>query len=498
MKRRGCGVLIHITSLPSIHGIGDLGPDAYDFVEFLVKARQSYWQILPLNPTDTIYSNSPYSGLSAFAGNPLMISPELLVREGYLKDEDIASPPQFPNERVDFPAVISYKKTLFQLALNRFKKRKDKSDYEHFCVENSEWLDDFSLFVALKAHFLGQSWDRWPGDLRDRQPEAMQEMRMLLQERIGFEKFLQFLFFNQWHDLKRFCHQQGIQIIGDIPIYVAHGSADVWSNPGLFKLNRQKRPAVVSGAPPDAFFEKGQVWGTPVYRWNVLKKTGYAWWCKRLEYSLRLHDFIRLDHFRGFVAYWEVPADRKTGAKGRWVDVPAEDFFNVLFRKFPFLPIIAEDLGMITAEIRELMNRSGFPGMRPLIAAFSENPATHISAPHNIERHSVVFTGTHDFNTVRGWFENEATPQNKECFFRYLGRSVSVEDIHWEFIRLAMMSAADTVIIPMQDILGLDERARMNRPGTVDGNWEWRYSLERLMPSTAEKLKDMTELYGRG
>ena len=497
MNRRGSGILIHITSLPSVYGIGDLGPGAYDFVEFLVKTRQSYWQILPLNPTDTIYCHSPYSSLSAFAGNPLMISPDLLVREGYLKDEEIASPPRFPNERVDFPAVISHKKTLLHMALNRFKKRKDKGDYEHFCLENSEWLDDFSLFVAMKAHFQGQSWDRWPGDLRDRKPEALQEMRKLLHEGIEREKFLQFLFFSQWHDLKRFCHQQSIQIIGDMPIYVAHGSADVWSNPELFKLNHRKRPAVVSGAPPDTFFEKGQVWGTPVYQWDALKKTGYAWWCKRLEYSLRLHDFIRLDHFRGFVAYWEVPADKKTGVTGHWVDAPATDFFKVLSRKFSCLPIIAEDLGTITADIRELMNKNGFPGMRPLIAAFSENPATHISAPHNVERNSVVFTGTHDFNTVRGWFENESTPKNKECLFRYLGRSVSVEDIHWEFIRMAMMSAADTVIIPMQDVLGLNERARMNRPATVSGNWEWRYTLERLTPSIAEKLKDMTELYGR-
>jgi 4-alpha-glucanotransferase len=497
MKRRGSGILLHITSLPSTHGIGDLGPDAYAFVKFLVKTRQSYWQILPLNPTDTIHGNSPYSSISAFAGNPLMISPVLLVQEGILEDEDVASPPRFPNEHVDFPAVISHKKTLFHLALNRFKKRKDKSDYERFCLENSEWLDDFSLFVAMKAHFQGQPWDRWPRDLRDRQPEAMKEMRNLLHEKIDREKFFQFLFFKQWYALKRFCHQHGIQIIGDIPMYVAHGSSDVWVSPELFKLNHNKRPRVVSGSPPDTFFGVGQVWGTPVYQWDVLKKTSYEWWCKRLEYSLRLHDFIRIDHFRGFVAYWEVPAGRKTGVKGRWVDAPAADFFNVLFKKFSCLPIIAEDLGMITAEIRELMNKSGFPGIRPLIAAFSENPATHSSAPHNVGRHTVVCTGTHDFNTVRGWFEHDATPESRERLFRYLGRMVPVEDIHWEFIRLAMMSVANMVIIPMQDVLGLDGSARMNRPGTVNGNWEWQLSWEKMTPSITEKLKDMAELYGR-
>ncbi|HBL24864.1 MAG TPA: 4-alpha-glucanotransferase [Deltaproteobacteria bacterium] len=497
MKRRGSGILIHITSLPSIYGIGDLGPDAYAFVEFLVKTRQCCWQILPLNPTETIHGNSPYSSISAFAGNPLMISPVLLFQQGFLEAKDAASPPRFPNDRVDFPAVISHKETLFHMALNRFKKRKDKSDYERFCLENSEWLDDFSLFVAMKAHFQGQSWDRWPKDLRDRQPEAMKEMRKLLHERIDREKFFQFLFFKQWYALKRFCHQHGIQIIGDIPIYVAHGSADVWTNPELFKLNHRKRPRVVSGSPPDAFFEAGQVWGTPVYQWDVLKKTGYEWWCKRLEYSLRLHDVIRIDHFRGFVAYWEVPADKKTAGKGQWVDGPAADFFNVLSKKFSCLPIIAEDLGMITAEIRELMTRFSFPGMRPLIAAFSENPATHSSAPHNIERHTVVFTGTHDFNTVRGWFENDATPENKERLFRYLGRMVPAHDIHWEFIRLAMMSVGNMVIIPMQDVLGLDGTARMNSPGTAYGNWEWRLSWEKLTPSITEKLKDMAELYGR-
>ncbi|MGA2330665.1 MAG: 4-alpha-glucanotransferase [Syntrophales bacterium] len=497
MKRRGSGILIHITSLPSTHGIGDLGPDAYAFVKFLVKTRQSYWQILPLNPTDTIYGNSPYSSISAFAGNPLMISPALLVQEGFLKQEDVASPPRFPNERVDFPAVISHKKILFHIALNRFKKRKDKNEYERFCLENSEWLDDFSLFVAMKAHFKGQSWDRLSRDLRDRQPEAIQEMRQLLHERIAREKFLQFLFFKQWYALKRFCHQHGIQIIGDIPMYVAHGSADVWVNPELFKLNHRRRPHVVSGSPPDTFFEAGQVWGMPVYRWDVLKKTGYEWWCKRLEYSLRRHDFIRIDHFRGFVAYWEVPADKKTAVKGQWVDGPAADFFNVLFKKFSCLPIIAEDLGMITPDIRELMSRFGFPGMRPLIAAFSENIATHISAPHNVGRNTVALTGTHDFNTVRGWFENDATPENREQLFRYLGRMVNVEDIHWELIRLAMMSVANMVIIPMQDVLGLDGSARMNRPGTINGNWEWRLSSRNLTPSIAEKLKSMTQLYGR-
>jgi len=497
MKRRGSGILIHITSLPSPHGIGDLGPKAYDFVDFLVETRQRYWQILPLNPTHMIHGNSPYSSISAFAGNPLMISPEKLVQYGFLKNEEIKSSLQFPDERVDYPTVIAHKEKLFRLALNRFKKRADRGEYERFCSVNSKWLDDFSLFVAIKAHYQGQSWDQWPRELRDRKPEAMERVRKMLHWHIEQEQFFQYIFFKQWFSIKEYCNQRCIQIIGDIPIYVAHDSADVWVSPDLFKLNYRKRPRVVSGSPPDIFFETGQVWGSPVYQWDALKKTGYDWWCRRLEFSLVRHDLIRIDHFRGFFAYWEVQTGKKTAVKGRWIDAPAEDFFNALFKKFPCLPIIAEDLGMITVEIRELMKRFGFPGMRPLLAAFSENPATHNSAPHNIGQHTVVFTGTHDFNTVRGWFENDATRENIEQLFCYLGRVVPIEDIHWEFIRLAMMTVANAVIIPMQDILGLDEKARMNRPGTITGNWEWRLLPGALTAAVAGKLKRMTEMYGR-
>ncbi len=497
MKRRGSGILLHISSLPSPHGIGDLGPEAYNFADFLAETRQSYWQILPLNPTDAVHGNSPYSSTSAFAGNPLMISPEQLVQDGFLKDEEIKSPPRFPDERVDYPAVISHKEKLFRLALNRFKKCKDKSEYDRFCSENYEWLDDFSLFVAVNSHFEGKSWDRWPRELRDRQPEAVIKAKKLLRGRIEREKFLQYVFFAQWLSLKKYCNQHGIKIIGDIPIYVAHDSADVWGSPNLFKLNARKRLGVVSGSPPDIFFETGQVWGNPVYRWDALKDTGYDWWYRRLKYSLAHHDVIRIDHFRGFVAYWEVPAGDKTAVKGRWIDAPAADFFEVLCKKFPCLPVIAEDLGRITADIREIMSRFGFPGMRPLISAFSENPSRHESAPHKVTQNAVVYTGTHDFNTVRGWFEKELTAEKRKQLFRYIGRKVAVEDINWELVRLAMMTVANTAIIPMQDILGLDGKARMNRPGTAEGNWEWRLLPGQLTPPIIRKLKDMTELYGR-
>lgn len=497
MKRRGSGILLHITSLPSPHGIGDLGPEAYAFADFLAETRQSYWQILPLHPTDTIHGNSPYSSISAFAGNPLMISPAFLVREGFLKEGEAASSPRFSKERVDYPAVISHKQKLFHPVLNRFKKRKDKSEYERFCSENSGWLDDFSLFVAIREQFKGQSWDRWPRELRDRQPEAMEKARKQLHGHIEREKFFQFIVFKQWFSLKEYCNQRCIRIIGDIPIYIAHDSADVWGSPHLFKLNQRKGLSVVSGAPPDIFFETGQVWGDPVYRWDALKKTRYDWWCRRLESSLALHDFVRIDHFRGFVAYWEVPAGDTTAVNGRWVDAPAEDFFDVLCKRFPCLPVIAEDLGRITADIREIMSRFGFPGMRPLISAFSENPSRHISAPHNVTQNTVVYTGTHDFNTVRGWFENELTAVKRKQLFRYLGREAAIEDIHWELIRLVMMTVANTAIIPMQDILGMDEKARMNRPGIAKGNWEWRFPPRKLTSSLTGKLREMTELYGR-
>jgi 4-alpha-glucanotransferase len=497
MKRRGSGILLHITSLPSPHGIGDLGPEAYTFSDFLAETRQRYWQILPLHPTDMVHGNSPYSSISAFAGNPLLISPEFLVRDGFLEDGEVASPPRSTGERVDYPAVISHKKKLFRLALKRFKKRKNKSEYERFCEENSGWLDDFSLFEAIRAHFQGQPWDRWPRELRDRRPEAIIKAQKELRGRIEREKFFQYVFFQQWYSLKEYCNQRCIQIIGDIPIYVAHDSADVWASQHLFKLNKRKRLTVVSGSPPDMFFETGQVWGNPVYRWDVLKNTGYDWWYRRLKYSMACHDVIRIDHFRGFVAYWEVPAGEKTAVNGRWVEAPAADFFEALCKKFSCLPVIAEDLGKITADIREIMSKFGFPGMRPLISAFGENPSRHISAPHNITRNTVVYTGTHDFNTVRGWFEEELTAGKRTQLFRYLGRETAVEDIHWELIRLAMMTVANTAIIPMQDILCLDGGARMNRPGTAKGNWEWRLLPGQVTPAVIRKLKDLTELYGR-
>lgn len=496
MKKRGSGILLHITSLPSPYGIGDMGPWAYKFADFLFQTKQRFWQILPLNPTDPIYGNSPYHSISAFSNNLLLISPELMVHDGFLSEKDLEPLPSFPLSRVDYCEVITYKERLFHIAYERFKA-KEKNECEQFYAENSHWLEDFALFIALKAHFKGQIWSDWPQETRDRQPEALQVLSKQLHERIEREKFLQYVFLKQWMSLKEYCNKKDIQIFGDMPIYVDYDSVDVWTAPEMFKLNEIKQPSFVAGVPPDYFSETGQLWGNPVYRWDVLREKKYAWWMRRIKHNLRLFNLVRIDHFRGLVACWEIPASEKTAINGKWVEAPAEDFFKVLHEQFSDSPIIAEDLGIITPDVREVMDRFGFPGMRVLLFAFGDDLATNPYLPHNHVKNCVLYTGTHDNNTTRGWFENEATPEIKEKLFRYLGREVSAHDIHWELIRLAMMSVANMVIFPLQDILGLGEEARMNRPSTAEGNWEWRFLPDQLTPTLAQRLLEMTEIYRR-
>jgi 4-alpha-glucanotransferase len=497
MRRRGSGILLHITSLPSPYGMGDLGSGAYRFVDFLTETKQSFWQILPLNPTDPAYGSSPYHSISAFASNPLLISPELMVRDGLLSTSDVATVPDYPKGRVDYPAAIAFKERLFYLAHERFRNETQTHGYERFCSDNSSWLDDFALFVALKTHFHGKVWTEWPEEVRERQPEALEDLKGQLRERIELHKFLEYVFFQQWSSLRSYCNQRGIQIFGDIPIYVEHDGVDVWTNPEIFKLDSDNRPQVVAGVPPDYFSETGQLWGNPVYRWEALKETGYAWWIRRLQHNLKLFDLVRIDHFRGLIGYWEVPAGEKTAINGRWVEAPGEDLLNALHKRFPHLPVVAEDLGVITPDVREIMHRFELPGMKVLLFAFGEDLPTNPYIPHNLPTNCVLYTGTHDNNTVRGWYGREATPEIKERLFRYLGQEVSPERVHLELIRLAMMSVANMVIVPMQDILGLGEEARMNRPATTEGNWQWRLLPEQLKPSVAKRLLDMTELYGR-
>ncbi|MCK4328846.1 4-alpha-glucanotransferase [candidate division WOR-3 bacterium] len=497
LMKRGSGILLHITSLPSPFGVGDFGPDAYRFVDFLVETKQSYWQILPLTPTNLAHGSSPYGSISVFAGNPLLISPVLMAKDGLLTKEEISPLVNFPVNQVDYNKVSNYKKHIFQIAYERFGNIKINPGYENFCSKNSYWLDDYALFVACKTYFHEQMWNEWPTEIRDRQSKTLRSLKNELYNEIEREKFIQYIFLKQWLSLKKYCNKKGIQVIGDIPIYISYDSVDLWSNPEIFKLDKEKRPYVVAGVPPDYFSKTGQLWGNPVYNWKVLKERGYDWWIKRVEHYLKLFDFIRFDHFRGFVAYWEVPAEETTAVNGNWIKAPAKDFFDILNKRFPYLPIIAEDLGVITPDVIEVMNRYGFPGMKVLLFAFDEGFQKNPYIPHNVVRNCVFYTGTHDNNTIRGWFEREAKPDDIRRLFSYIGREVPLEELNWELIRLVMMSVADTVLFPMQDILGLGEEARMNRPATSKGNWLWRLSPDEITLSLKLKLKEMTEIYGR-
>lgn len=498
MNKRGSGILLHISSLPSPDGIGDLGPGAYRFADFLEESRQKFWQILPLNPTSTVYGNSPYTTFSTFAGNPLFISLNTLIAEGLLSDSEIKGRPSYPGDTVDYEAVAQHKHRLLRTAFDGYRRKIGQDcEFERFCMENDSWLDDYALFMALKDRFNGAAWSEWPLELRDRDKDAIRDWREELRDGMLREKFLQHLFFKQWYSLKGYCNEKKIRIIGDLPIYVCHDSCDTWTNPSIFKLDGEKRPIFVSGVPPDYYSSTGQRWGTPVYAWDVLKGSGYSWWIRRIEHHLKLFDTLRLDHFRGFVAYWEIAASEETAVNGKWVEAPACDFFNTLSMRFASLPVIAEDLGIITPDVRELMDSFGFPGMKLLIFAFGEDMSSNPYIPHNITQNSVVYTGTHDNNTIRGWFTCDAGPEDKKRVFRYMGREAAEGDIHWEFIRWAMMSVSKTAIIQMQDILGLGEEARMNTPSTSEGNWRWRLAPERLTPSLINRLSEMTEIYGR-
>ncbi|MCU0596140.1 MAG: 4-alpha-glucanotransferase [Desulfobacterota bacterium] len=497
LKQRGSGVLLHFTSLPSPFGIGDFGPWAYRFADFLAQAKQSYWQCLPLNPTEILHGNSPYHSMSAFGFNPLLISPELLVQEGILSEDDLQPLPSFSRDRVDFGLAVPYKHKLLTLAYDRFRNEKTHREYRDFCSEHASWLDDFALFVALKEEFQGRPWNEWPDALRDRDPEALRHAKERRADRIQEQKFFQFLFFKQWSSLKKYCTARGIQVIGDVPIYVVHDSADVWRHPDLFHLDRKKQPVTVAGVPPDYFSKTGQLWGNPVYRWEALQSTGYEWWMERIRHNLNLFDVVRVDHFRGFMAYWEVPANETVAVNGQWVDAPGMDFFGRLTAVLPHPPILAEDLGTITPDVWAAMEHFGFPGMKVLLFAFDESLPRNAYAPHHHTKNAVVYTGTHDNNTARAWFEKEADEAVRGRLSRYIGREITADNVHRELIRLAMMSVADTAILPMQDLLGLGEWARMNRPARQEGNWQWRLVPEQVTAPLAKELLEWTELYGR-
>jgi len=495
---RCSGLLLHITSLPSRHAIGDLGGGAYAFADFLAGAKQSLWQVLPLNPTDGAHGNSPYSNVSAFAGNVLLVSPELLVDDGLLRPEDVPPPARPALSRVDYRAATAETWRLLSRAYDTFRSTGWKrSEYERFCAFNAGWLEDYALFVVLKHRFGGQIWSAWPHDFRDRDGDSLRDAGSMFAVDIDRVKFFQFLFFAQWRALKAYCARLGIRFIGDIPIYVNYDSADVWAHSHIFKLGPERRPSFVAGVPPVYFSETGQLWGNPVYDWDALRAGGYRWWIDRFAHNLGLFDYVRVDHFRGFVGYWEVPAGETTAVKGRWVKAPADDFFGALLGRFPGFPLIAEDLGVITPDVREVMARHGIPGMRVLLFAFAEDDPKHPYLPRNYVTTCVAYTGTHDNNTARGWFEHEALQEERLRLFRYLGREVSSETVALELVRLVMTSVADAAVIPMQDILNLGEEARMNRPAVPHGNWEWRLTSGQISPQLSAVLAAMTQDCGR-
>ena len=497
MQRRGSGILLHVTSLPAAYGIGDMGPEAYRFVDFLAEARQRYWQMLPLTATDYRYECSPYNCMSAFAGNKYLISPDLMVKHGFLKHTLLKTAPRFRRRVVDFAMAAAYKEYLFDKAYARFVKMRRPAGFVRFCNDNRSWLDDYALFVVLKSNFQNAVWTQWPAPIAGRDPYVLRSLRRLLKPAIEREKFIQYIFAKQWGELKKYCKRNKIAVIGDIPIYVDWNSVDVWVHPEMFKLDRNGRPTHVSGVPPDYFSRSGQLWGNPLYRWPVLAKQKFGWWLERIEHNLRWSHIVRMDHFRGFAAYWQVRAGAKTARRGKWVRVPGARLLMALEKKYSDLPIIAEDLGTITPDVRALMKRFRLPGMRVLLFAFGEDDPAHPYLPHNHVRNCVVYTGTHDNNTVRGWFEQEASPEEKRMLSAYVGMRISARNVHKMFLQMAMGSVANTAIIPMQDLLGLSVKARMNRPATTQGNWQWRLMPGQLAGSIAVRLGTIARIYGR-
>ena len=491
---RSSGILIHPTSFPGRYGIGDLGPQAYRFLDFLADAGCSLWQILPLGPTG--YGDSPYQSFSAFAGNPYLISPDLLLEENLLHADDLADIPDFPTDEVDFGWIISWKLNLLERAFIRFEREPElgavREAHARFCADSANWLDDYALFMAIKEANGGGAWTGWSQELKDRDKATLDKARTDHSDAIERYKFYQFVFFKQWDDLRAYANGKGIQIIGDIPIFVSMDSADVWANPELFFLDEQKLPTVVAGVPPDYFSKTGQLWGNPLYKWTVHKKNGYAWWIKRFKAILSTVDIVRLDHFRGFAGYWEVPAGNLTAEEGRWVPGPGADFFEALRDALGELPIIAEDLGEITPDVFELRDDFNLPGMKILQFAFSDESNPFL--PHHYPENCVAYTGTHDNDTVKGWYES-APEHSRDFARRYM--SVDGSDIAWDMIRALWRSKADMVLAQMQDVLNLGPDARMNYPGRLGGNWTWRMKADALTDKLKEQLKTLNEATDR-
>jgi len=528
MLNRESGILLHFTSLYSKYGIGDLGQHAYEFVDFLKEGGQRLWQILPINPTG--FKDSPYQSFSTFAGNPLLICPDGLLKLGLLTPEDLMDIPNFPEDKVDYGPVITYKDTLLRTAYERFCVARDqplRNTYDDYIAKNQEWLADYGLFMALKSYFIelrrdpenrgdykafvkknqafltdeqladyyyGAVWQSWPEEISKRSPIALEVWTEKLHVEIGYHQFLQFIFTKQYEALKTYANENGVRIIGDIPIFVALDSSDCWANPDLFLLDDDGNPTGVAGVPPDYFSEDGQLWGNPLYDWKAMKAIGYQWWIARIESALAFCDIIRIDHFRGFVGYWQVPYGATTARKGAWMPGPGHDLFVAIKGQLGDLPIIAEDLGVITPEVEALRDDFNLPGMKVIQFGFDAGHHNE-HLPHNFDKsHAVVYTGTHDNDTTIGWYEN-SSPEIKDQFRRYL--NVSGEDAAWDMIRLAFLSVPRMAIVPIQDVLRLDESGRMNTPGTSNGNWQYRLTPHALTGKLAEQLKYLSLLSDR-
>ena len=494
---RSSGILLHPTSHPGRYGIGELGREAYQFIDFLAQSGQKLWQILPLGPTG--YGNSPYMSFSAIAGNHLLISLDLLREKNLLSEADFEDIPDFPLDQVDFEQLIAWKIPLLRKAASNFVKGSDTILYKQFagfCAGNADWLEDYALFMALSHAYPGKAWMEWPTEIRERHWGALETPKQELQEEIFLHKFLQFEFFEQWLALKRYANSLGIEIIGDIPIYVSHNSADVWANPQVFRLDTQTgNPLEVAGVPPDYFSETGQLWGNPLYNWDYLKNTGFDWWVRRLKAVLSLVDIIRIDHFRGLEAYWAVAFGQENAINGHWLKAPGYDLFNTIGARLGKLPIIAEDLGDIDQAVLDFRDHFAFPGMKILHFAFGGD-AGNPYLPFNVERNCVIYTGTHDNNTTVGWFQDNANDYEKARLYQYLG-APSGQGVAWDLIRLAYSSVANQAIVPLQDVLGLGSDARMNTPSVAEGNWSWRYRQEALTGEYSERLRDLVNLFGR-
>ncbi len=493
---RSAGILLHPTSLPGKFGIGDLGKEAFNFINFLESSGQKLWQVFPLGPTG--YGDSPYQCFSAFAGNPLLVSPEKLKEDGFLNDDYLSNSNNYDPHKIDYGSIINIKKEIFRTAYNNYKKNHNGFEeiFKKFCDEEKEWLEDFSLFMAAKDFHGGKVWSKWNKELLIRSPDGLKKWKEKLADEIEYNKFIQFQFFKQWKEVKYYANSKGIKIIGDMPIFIAYDSADLWSHKDIFSVDDVGNLQFVAGVPPDYFSATGQLWGNPLYKWKKMEEDDFLWWRQRFKQMLELIDIIRIDHFRGFDAYWEIPGGASTAEKGRWVKAPGEKFFNTVKEYMGELPIIAEDLGVITKSVEALRDKFNFPGMKILQFAFGKGMERKF-LPHNFIQNCLVYTGSHDNDTTRGYFEKEK--QNDNDIYEHAQRYLNYygDEMCFTLIRTAYASTADLVIIPMQDMLNLGGESRMNFPGKPSGNWTWRFSWNQVSEHLVKIYNDLTILYER-